>query len=841
MTLTIFTPTYSTIGPMAQPTRSCQSIFSRTWSIGLIALSNRYGKYHERSLGDPPTLVQNKLSASVCCHVAIRVLGGLLFSFVVFFCCWNWLWQAVLVLSAFVLVTSWYDICIPVLRIQHLWVSYCNSVGFWRVWMHGRMLRLLGCSAAYFGVVQKCGPKTRNSLKRDALIKRSKVVSELPNYPKSLATECALHNDNIPLTATARSRSCAPTAQSSFPLTKFSENDNRFRRTGRGSHSVPRSLKSTQDTERTFSDALDHNHDDVLCTEVTNTKHLFSDSPCFLLTTDVAAYNPHYRVVQPYHLNTLFWRLFSTSWEWQAVRWSIVSSVVTGVAYTIVKSTIRSNDTFFTAAPFFDWTIPKGDFSFMETRLPLWLFGPIALTITLGLPIELFAFLRWLCRSALHQPSFVQEGRLWSRGSHIGCFASELEALGLDRLKSSNVVSLFPEIKHYVTVNKDNAHGQPVNVQRGLDKNGAELELPATKRIALNDLPRWFFACYPSLEAIPDNCHASAFSMRLHSEHEKLSVEEKKGYGLWFPLSFPSHCELVRQGDPTPNLVRVEEEPTIIKGDNRNNGDSSGKSSVTASNLNHCASYLYEKLNPPIYTNTVYPFRCDPPLLYDLKMDIMQKRNVPVGCYRCYFKMPWTLMRSDRTEVPVITLKLQGCGPAVYVFLNGCYVGYSTDGFLASEFDVTSFLVWNLPPVIQDESERDVLSGVNCLVLVCPKWCSASFLEDQDQWWLSGCFRDVELVRWPLRREVMVPSRPQNVEREVEGGVAESLSTNSKIMSSSNGGTVGITETTAPQLGHSISDMDSITTNPVEVHALCLEDVFVTPYIDNAESCSELA
>src|SRR5699024_10216533 len=63
------------------------------------------------------------------------------------------------------------------------------------------------------------------------------------------------------------------------------------------------------------------------------------------------------------------------------------------------------------------------------------------------------------------------------------------------------------------------------------------------------------------------------------------------------------------------------------------------------------------------------------------------------------------------------------------VFLNGRYIGCSKGSRLEAEFDITDA----------------VQTGTNELVLKVVKWSDGTYLEDQDMWWMSGVFRDVEL------------------------------------------------------------------------------------------------
>lgn len=67
---------------------------------------------------------------------------------------------------------------------------------------------------------------------------------------------------------------------------------------------------------------------------------------------------------------------------------------------------------------------------------------------------------------------------------------------------------------------------------------------------------------------------------------------------------------------------------------------------------------------------------------------------------------------------------------ATSVWVNGHQVGYTQDSRLPAEFDIT--------PQLQ-------LDGPQVLALQVIKWSDASYLEDQDMWWLGGLHRPVYL------------------------------------------------------------------------------------------------
>lgn len=121
----------------------------------------------------------------------------------------------------------------------------------------------------------------------------------------------------------------------------------------------------------------------------------------------------------------------------------------------------------------------------------------------------------------------------------------------------------------------------------------------------------------------------------------------------------------------------------------------------------------------PAYTNVRYPFPVDPPFVPDAN---------PTGEYRTTFDLPAT-WPSEGDAV----LRFLGVDSMFTVWLNGAELGWSTGSRLTTEFAV---------------GHRLRPAG-NVLVVRVHQWSAASYLEDQDQWWLSGVFRDVHLISRP--------------------------------------------------------------------------------------------
>ncbi|SNR97691.1 beta-galactosidase [Streptosporangium subroseum] len=121
----------------------------------------------------------------------------------------------------------------------------------------------------------------------------------------------------------------------------------------------------------------------------------------------------------------------------------------------------------------------------------------------------------------------------------------------------------------------------------------------------------------------------------------------------------------------------------------------------------------------PIYTNVQFPFPIDPPHVPD---------ENPTGDYRRHFDVP-----ADWSDAERVVLRFDGVESLFTLWVNGDEIGGAAGSRLAHEFDVTS----SLRP------------GDNVVAVRVHQWSAASYVEDQDQWWLPGIFRDVTLTARP--------------------------------------------------------------------------------------------
>lgn len=123
------------------------------------------------------------------------------------------------------------------------------------------------------------------------------------------------------------------------------------------------------------------------------------------------------------------------------------------------------------------------------------------------------------------------------------------------------------------------------------------------------------------------------------------------------------------------------------------------------------------------YINNMYPWDG---IEYLRPPQVSDEYN-PVGSYVKYFDVNEKLL--DKR----IFISFQGVETAMYVWLNGEFVGYAEDSFTPSEFELTPYIKAN----------------GNKLAVEVYKRSSASWLEDQDFFRFSGIFREVFLYAVP--------------------------------------------------------------------------------------------
>jgi len=139
------------------------------------------------------------------------------------------------------------------------------------------------------------------------------------------------------------------------------------------------------------------------------------------------------------------------------------------------------------------------------------------------------------------------------------------------------------------------------------------------------------------------------------------------------------------------------------------------------SDINVPGNWEVQGFGHPIYINHGYEFQPrnpNPPHLPDYS---------PMGVYRRTIEVPADWKTRD------IYLHIGGARSATYVYLNGKQVGYSEDSKNPAEFFINPYL-------------KD---GKNDLAIKIYRWSTASYLECQDFWRISGIERDIFLWSQP--------------------------------------------------------------------------------------------
>jgi beta-galactosidase len=121
----------------------------------------------------------------------------------------------------------------------------------------------------------------------------------------------------------------------------------------------------------------------------------------------------------------------------------------------------------------------------------------------------------------------------------------------------------------------------------------------------------------------------------------------------------------------------------------------------------------------PAYTNKHYPIPVDPPRV---------PTTNPTGEYRLRFEVPAQWIDTGR-----VVLRFEGVDSWFEVAVNGTVLAQAHGSRLATEIDVTDH----------------VGPSDNLLAVRVTQWSAFTYIEDPDDWWLSGIFRDVALEHRP--------------------------------------------------------------------------------------------
>ena len=146
----------------------------------------------------------------------------------------------------------------------------------------------------------------------------------------------------------------------------------------------------------------------------------------------------------------------------------------------------------------------------------------------------------------------------------------------------------------------------------------------------------------------------------------------------------------------------------------------------------------------PYYTNSNYPFPVAPPYVpTDNSMGVYTRNFTVQDMSRKYYMV------------------FEGVSSCMELWINGRFAGYSEGSRLQAEFDITDW----------------VQAGDNEVTVKVRKWCSGSYLEDQDCFRYNGIFRDVYLLCRPEGhiKDIDVVTKDNEIHITIEGSAAIEL------------------------------------------------------------------
>jgi len=238
---------------------------------------------------------------------------------------------------------------------------------------------------------------------------------------------------------------------------------------------------------------------------------------------------------------------------------------------------------------------------------------------------------------------------------------------------------------------------------------------------------------------------------------EFTSLHKEPARATFYPFATPLQATSLRR-EKSPFLLplngswqfRLEENPNaawdFVTRWEKNGGDLEERITVPG-------NWEMQGFGRPQYTNVSMPFPQEPPHV--------PERN-PTGIYHRTFEVPkaWSGRR--------VVIHFGGATSVLAVRVNSQLVGVSKDSCLPAEFDITDFVK---------------CGAENSVTAIVIKWSDASFIEDQDQWWLAGLHREVYLFSTPqihlsdlkVRAQVAEDLRSAVLGVDVSIGIREGL------------------------------------------------------------------
>lgn len=117
--------------------------------------------------------------------------------------------------------------------------------------------------------------------------------------------------------------------------------------------------------------------------------------------------------------------------------------------------------------------------------------------------------------------------------------------------------------------------------------------------------------------------------------------------------------------------------------------------------------------------------------------------NNPTGLYRK------KVIISEISSFNDYILRFHNADSCIKVYINSIEVGMTKGSRYIAEFNINKY----------------IKMGLNEILVICYQWSDGSYIEDQDQWWFSGLYRNVEILIEPkeLIKDFFIKTHRKNL------------------------------------------------------------------------------
>lgn len=154
----------------------------------------------------------------------------------------------------------------------------------------------------------------------------------------------------------------------------------------------------------------------------------------------------------------------------------------------------------------------------------------------------------------------------------------------------------------------------------------------------------------------------------------------------------------------------------------------------------------------PIYTNVNFPFPICPPFAPDQNptADYWRNFTLPAGGNESAGEGEYFTDTNWQQDNGTWVLRVNGIESCAQIWVDGHWVGMTQGSRLVQDFDLSDAL--GLTSGLRAPQPRNITpaeSSVHQILIRVNQYSAGSYIEDQDQWWLPGIFRPLEVFWRP--------------------------------------------------------------------------------------------